>query len=81
MYLLKAACADVRGVPNTSSENGFECTNFTIEAKSWTIELLPDPLDAAAASEADVAEAEDEAQAWLDAEASDRRLFTEELLE
>ena len=41
MYFRRAVCADVRGVWNNSSEKGFECTNFTTEAKSCTILELP----------------------------------------
>ena len=42
MYFRRAVCADVRGVWNNSSENkGFECTNFTTEAKSCAILELP----------------------------------------
>ena len=41
MYFRRAVCADVRGVWNNSSEKGFECTNFTMEAKSCAILELP----------------------------------------
>ena len=67
-YFRRAVCADVRGAWNKSSaKTGLECTNFTTEAKSWTILELPLLPDDGAAP--------------LVLSAVDRRLRIDEVLE